>query len=551
MELKRFLMPVIRWWWLLLAATIIAAVTSFLSVWRQAPIYQTQATLMIGSMIQDPNPNSGEFYLVQQLASAYADMGNREPMKNKTMQALGLTFLPEVIVQPLPASSLIEIRVTDINPQRAQAVANELANQLILSSPTGATAGDETRQKFINEQLDLLQTQIIETNAEITKLQQQLGDLNSARQILDMQSQIRAQHEKLNTLQANYAGLLSTTQRGAVNTLSVIEPAGLPQTPIGPNKAMTVILASAIGLVLATLAAYGMEALDDTYKTSEEISAAFNAPVIGYIPVIKERTNQWTFTSNNPRSPVADAFRILRTNLEFIAVDKPFRSILITGPDLGLGKSVIATNLALILSQAEKNVVLVDADLRKPKLSLALNVEGREGISDICLRKSSFLDAMVLWRNGKNLDKKEITDKLDRTGRGNKEVRQSIDSEADGHVIKLLPSGTIPPNPTDILSSAAFSKLLSEMTDYADVVIIDSPPLFLPDASVLLGKAEGVIMVAELGRTRKGSIKIAKSQIERSGARFLGVVLNRYGVGETYYERSKSYGVPEKKKPGK
>ena len=130
MDIKQYITPLLRWWWLIVVATMVAAGASYMVVRRQPPIYQAQATLMIGRMIQDPNPNSGEFYLVQQLAAAYADIGNREPVKNKTMEALGLSWLPATWVSALPNSSLIGIYVSDTDPRRAQAVANELANQL-------------------------------------------------------------------------------------------------------------------------------------------------------------------------------------------------------------------------------------------------------------------------------------------------------------------------------------------------------------------------------------------------------------------------------------
>jgi len=552
MDIRQYFLPLIRWWWLLAAATLLALVTSFFTVSRQSPIYQTHATLMIGSMIQDPNPNSGEFYLIQQLAATYADIGNRDIVRNKTMKALSLTFLPDTLVRAVANSQLIEVVVTDIDPQRAQAVANELAHQIILSSPGGTQLEDQARQDFINEQLDNLQTQIKETTTEIQKLQLQLGTLNSARQIADMQSQIRTQQDKLNSLQSNYANLLANTQKGAINTLSLIQPADLPVVPIGPNKLLTVVLASLIGFVLAALAAYGIEAVDDTYKSGEEIAQALQVSVIGYIPEITKHTNQWTYTSHYPRSPVADAFRILRTNLEFIAVDRPIRSLLITGSDLSMGKSVISANLALIFSQSEKKVILLDGDLRRPKLSSALEVEEKQGISDVCLGRTTFMEALVPWHNGKNSKNGNGSkEKVESSEKSAAKKPQLIGMENGQYQIHFMPAGTIPPNPADLLASSKFNLLLADVIKFSDLVIIDSPPLFLPDASVLLGKADGVIMVVELGHTRKRSVRMAKNQIDRSGAKFLGVVLNRVGGGETYYEKYHSYEADETiKKPG-
>ncbi|MGD8751725.1 MAG: Wzz/FepE/Etk N-terminal domain-containing protein, partial [Anaerolineales bacterium] len=130
MELSAYLIPLRRWWWLLLASTLVAVVSSFIATINQPPVYQASTTLMIGRVIDDPNPNQGEIYLAQQLAQTYAEIANREPVRNATMQALGLTRLPEYLARALPQTQFIEIAVTDVNPLRAQVVANELANQL-------------------------------------------------------------------------------------------------------------------------------------------------------------------------------------------------------------------------------------------------------------------------------------------------------------------------------------------------------------------------------------------------------------------------------------
>src|SRR5262249_44088099 len=138
MAIRDYITPLLKWWWLLVAAAALAGGSSYLAARGQPATYQTHATLAIGSVIQDPNPNSGDLYLAQQLAGPYADIGNRDIIKGKTMQALGLPFLPQTLVRALPNSPLIEVDVTDTDPHRAKAVADELANQLILASPGAA-----------------------------------------------------------------------------------------------------------------------------------------------------------------------------------------------------------------------------------------------------------------------------------------------------------------------------------------------------------------------------------------------------------------------------
>jgi succinoglycan biosynthesis transport protein ExoP len=492
MDIKQYITPLLRWWWLLVVATLVAATSSYLAVRQQPPIYQAYATLMIGRLIQDPNPNSGEFYLVQQLAATYAEIGNREPVRQKVMEALGLSFLPSTSVSALPNSSMISIAVTDTDPKRARAVANELARQLILTSPTGSNPEDQTRQQFVNEQLDQLQSQIKDTNAEIEKLQQQLGDLNSARQISDMQTQINAQQQKLTTMQSNYASLLSTTQSGATNTLSIIEAAGLPRTPIGPNKKMTVALASAIGLTLAALAAYLIEFLDRGIKTTEQISRLVQFPVIGYIG--NAGRSGWNHVIENPRSLISEEFRSLRTNLEFSGVDKPLKTILITSPDAGDGKTLVAANLALILSQTEKKVILVDCDLRKPDVHRALGIKSRPGLAEVFREQLSVSDAIH------NVDDQQLS---------------------------VIPAGSVPPNPAELLGSKRMKQILGTLSEIYDIVILDCAPLRTTDALVLSAQVDGVVMVTRYAHTTENAIQAAAEQLKRANTRIVGVILNR------------------------
>ena len=126
MNLDEFILPLKKWWWLLALASIAAGITSYSVAKMQPPVYQVRTTLMVGKTIENPNPTSGDFYLEQSLANVYADMARREPVRNATMKALGLVWLPSYVVQVAPNSQLVEIQVTDTNPERTMLVAAEL-----------------------------------------------------------------------------------------------------------------------------------------------------------------------------------------------------------------------------------------------------------------------------------------------------------------------------------------------------------------------------------------------------------------------------------------
>ncbi|HJS20525.1 MAG TPA: polysaccharide biosynthesis tyrosine autokinase [Anaerolineales bacterium] len=509
MELNKFIFPIRKWWWLVVASTLIAAIFSSLSTLRQPTIYQARTTLLMGMTINNPNPSSNELLLGQQLAAAYADLANREIVYNATKNALGMNRLPEYIARALPNTQLIEITVNDIDPERAQTVANELAAQLILLSPTSPQPGDQGRQEFIHQQLNNLEAQIKETGAEIERLQEQLSTLISAQQINDTQDQISSLQSKMNTMENNYGLLLSNTQQGAINTLTIIEFAELPTNPIGPRKGLIILLAAAVGFVLAACEAYLLEYLDDTLKSPDEVVRLFSAPIVGRIFEQADGMNEKRlYDGENSNHPLTEPFRALRTVIDFAETDHPLKTILVASPDIGDGKSSVAVNLALSIAQRNKKVFLLDADLRKPKIHDLFNLPNDEGLSDLVVANAAFD-----WRT-----------KL-------KEVRK----------VAVLTAGNTPSDPAGLLSSEKMDQFLSELEKDADAVIIDGPPFIVSDAMILASKVDGVLLVVRPGHTRRSLAKASIEHIKLVGARVVGIVLNRIPLRGADYYAGKSF----------
>ena len=211
-----------------------------------------------------------------------------------------------------------------------------------------------------------------------------------------------------------------------------------------------------------------------------------------------------------PRSPVAEAFRALRTNLEFAAVEKPLRTILVTGAQPGGGKTTVATNLAAIMAQGGHRVLLVDSDLRRPRVHQSFDLSNRAGISDI-FRNHAQLAGLVRPAPG-------------------------IEN------LFVLTSGSLPPNPAELLASSRMRQILDQAEAFADTVILDSPPFVVSDASLLASKVDGVVLVLQPGETTVDAAQAMFEQLQRAGARIVGVVLNRiprkpglYGDYHYYY----------------
>jgi non-specific protein-tyrosine kinase len=531
MEFKQYVDPLIKWWWLVLSSTLVAALASLLAVSRQPDLYQARAALMLGQAINNPNPTSNDFYLTEQLGQTYVNMSNREPVREATMTALGLTWLPGYTVTMVPNTQLLEIRVNDTSPERATAVANELAYQIVQSSPTSAQEQEEQdRQAFIKGQLDDLQVEIEATTEEITAKQAELAELFSARQIADTQSQIAALEAKLRTMQTNYVDLIYSTEQGAINSLSIFEEAMVPSWPIGPNRMSTVLTAAAIGFVLGAIAAYLLEYLDDTVKTPEDVEQLTELPTLAGIAAYEpDGDAQYSLiTRNKPRSPIAEAYRGLRTAIIFTNVDKPTRSILITSPGPGEGKSLTAANLGVVMAQAGHRVLIVDADLRRPRQHKIFDLTGNYlGLTNLLLK-------MLIEQ-----DDRAVTEST-------AELLEGAIHETQQPGLYLLTSGPLPPNPAELVGSEKMGRLLETLQAYFDMVIIDSPPcLAVTDAVVLSTRVDGVAMISNSGSTRRKQLQEAVARLNDVNANILGIILNRLtaktGGYYYYYYYSRNY----------
>ncbi|MFT3893235.1 MAG: polysaccharide biosynthesis tyrosine autokinase [Anaerolineales bacterium] len=484
--------------------TLLAVVSSTISTMFQPKLYVSRTTLMIGTTITNPNPDSGQIYIASQLAEIYADIAKREPIQTATMEALGIDWLPSYNVRVVPNTQLIEIAVSDTNPERAQIIANMLAEQLMKQSPTTNDTELGQRQEFVRQQLSSLQLQIDDTKKKIEELQKSLGSINSTRQTAATEKEIADLTEKLNTLYQNYASFLANSQQGAVNNLRVVEPANLPTQSVGTSKILIIGLAGMVGLVLSIGAAYLIEFLDRSIKSTSDVQRVFNYSVIGYLPVMSEDGNHATHILKHPNSVVTESFRLLQSNLEFFQAYNSAKTILVTSPMQGNGKTTIAVNLALLLATSGQKTVLVDSDLRRPAVHAALEMEKASGLSDIVRSK-----------------KKPA------------EVVKSI----EGTRIDVITAGEVPPNVTEVVGSKRIAEILHGLKDDYETVVIDAPPLVISNSYNLASKVDGVILVLEQGQTREEQAKVIKEQLNRAGARVVGVVFNRVTEGN-----AKSYG---------
>jgi non-specific protein-tyrosine kinase len=469
--------------------------------------YQAFTTLVIGQSLQEANPTNEDLYISRQLAQTYRELATRQPILRGAADALGLSYTPsrESISAWLePGTQLLSIGVLDTDPERARALADAIAEQLILQTPN-EIAEERARQDFARSQLQNLQESIQTTEEEIRAEQEELDGANSARAIQQHRDNIDALQQKLASYQATYASLMQTME-GRTNYIAVFEPASTPTRPVGPRVIETVLLAAASGLILAVAGALLIEFLDDTLKTPEDAKRALDLPILGSIA----RTEGGATPSNlvaahDPLSLVTEAYRNLRTSVRVSSVDEPLRTLVVTSPSASEGKTTTLANLGVVMAQAGDRVVLVDTDLRRSTLHKRFDVPNREGLTNALLEDEPVLDGWLRETEIENL--------------------------------RVLTSGPLPPNPSELLGSLKMRRLIERLKDEADIILFDTPPvLMISDASVLALETDGVLMVADAGRTRRTVARQSLERLRQLGVNVVGVVLNRVRP-----QRSKSY----------
>ncbi len=297
--------------------------------------------------------------------------------------------------------------------------------------------------------------------------------------------------------------------------VSVVEQPKLPQDPFSPRPLRNLALAAVLGLLLGVGLAVLRETLDNTVKTPEHVAETTGGATLGAVVYDSAAVKRPLIVHDSPRAPRAETIRQLRTNLQFVEVDVQLQSFVITSSLPKEGKSTLACNLAITIAQSGVRVCLVEGDLRRPRVADYLGMEGAIGVTNVLIGAVALEDALQPWGDGR---------------------------------LTVLPSGPIPPNPSELLSSKQMRDLLSELRSRFVVVIIDAPPLLpVTDAAILATMTDGAVLVVRAGHTRREQLRQAAGALDAVGGKILGSVLNMvpargpdagygYGYGYGSYE---------------
>ncbi len=540
MELIAYIRLFKKWWWLIAIAAFLAGGASYLFTSRQPDRYQAWVSISVGSFIDSPDVETNELWVGQELAQTYAVIAKYNRTLEAAVQMGNLPVTPAELGAALsthivPDTSLLVLTVTYTDPVLAADMANEVARQLILNSPTNLTVEQQS-------QIDMANTEITRLREELSQMRLQLSTVNSQLETTTDEAARKLLTEERNTLItqinqassniADFTATVASLQR-RTNSLDIVQPAQIPNAPIGSNTLSRTILAAMVGAALAVGGVLLIEYLDNTIKTTDEVSQILEMPTLATIPRFGKKHDEYPqklIAYLDPGAPASEQYRMLRTNLVFSSNGTACNSYVITSPGPSEGKSVVAANLAVTLATAGYRVLLVDTDLRRPRVHEIFNINNEHGLSTLLGTSPS-----------RALEMPHRVDIGDLLG---KCVYQT-----DIPGLQVIPSGASPLNPTEVLGSTVMKEwyaIFQEALE-VDVVLFDSPPaLVVADSTILAASLDAqVLAVFQAGQTRINAALRLKEVMQRLDVKLVGVVLNAvnwrdrdyYGYEYYYYRQ--------------
>lgn len=500
LDFRQYLSLFWHWVWLFIIVAVVAGLTSYFISSRMRPFYQSTTTMLVNEAPATKATDYTSVLMSKQLTSTYAQMMVTDPILNQVIKEVGIGNTIDELkdwidVSVIRDTQLVQVTVTTTDPEFSARIANAVV-KVFAEQIQAIQIGRFVQSKAA------LETQLAETDKQIVLY----TDMVEKAATTDEKERLDA---KLTQYRSIYANLLLSYEQirlaeaQSVSSVVQVETATPNESPVSPKTLLNTALAAIAGFLLAVIIIVTREALDDTVKTPKDIIEKFKLPVLGVINR-HPTNNKKPISLLEPRSPTAEAYRALRTNVNYTSVDGPLKRILVTSAEPGEGKSTTISNLAVVLAQNGSRVILADCDMRHPQLNTHFNLPNRIGMSTLF---------------------------------SHQEVVKSVSQPTGLAGLSVVTTGPLPPNPAELMSSQTMQKILNLMSENADIVLIDTPPvLAVTDAAALAPSLDGVLLVVQPGKTRTTALRQTLEQLSQVNARVLGVVLNNVVT------RGKSYG---------
>lgn len=443
-DLRAYLRIVRRHKWMIVLGTAISLIVASLITRYTLPLYEATTTLLISqnNLTSESAFSNDGLQASERLATTYSELITKPSIARKVMDRLRLNISVEKFQKRISAAPVSNTNLINIT-----ATDGEPKRAALIAT----TIADTFSKKLVNIQTD---------------------------------------RSKYNVT-------------GSPVKVSVAEPAEVPTAPISPKPALNMLIALFLGLGASTSMAFAVEYFDASIRTSEDLEQAVLAPSLGTIPM--GSIQKGIEVLSKPSSNTAEAYRTLRTNLQYLNFDKSLKSIAITSPSAGEGKTTVASNLATTLAKAGNRVILLSCDLRRPKLHEIFCISNERGLSNVLADEAEFEDSLVHVDDG----------------------------------LRVIASGPLPPNPAELLGSTRMKEVLRKAEELADFVILDCAPVLpVTDAAVLAQAVDGFLVVARADVTDHNSIAQARNALDKVSARIAGSILNcsntKSGYGYSY-----------------
>jgi capsular exopolysaccharide synthesis family protein len=463
-ELKDYWLTIRRRWRVVVACLVVAVAAAAFLTWQATPQYSSSARIFISTSESDTSAAYQGSLFATQRVASYADLVQSRQLAGRVSDELGGEIDADALTEQVTAEVVPETVILEITA----------------TNPDPAVARD-----------------VAQAYAE--GLRALIADLETP-----------------------------TGQSNALIKASIVDNAQLTSTPVSPQPVRNLGLALVLGLLLGIGLAVARELLDTSVSSAEDVAEVTTTPILGHINTDTASVRQPPATSLKSATPWAEAFRVLRTNMQYVEVDHDQKVFVVTSALPGEGKSTTSLHLAVTLALAKHRVVLIEADLRRPQIAARLGLDDAIGTTNVLIGRVPLADAL---------------------------------QEYEGTGLKVLGCGPIPPNPSELLQSVAMEKLIHDLRDQFDMVIIDAPPLLpVTDAALLSAQADGAIVVVRHGKTTRDQLGHAIERVEAVDAKTLGVVINlaptkksnsAYGYGYGYgYSYAPASGGSAKPTPG-
>lgn len=532
MELRRYWIILRKWYWLMMLGLLLSAGTSYFVSKSMTPIYAATMTLQVNQTQQIGIPGYDDLLASEGLTRTYTELIRQRPVLDSVIQELGLnqtydSVAQQVTVRGIRDTQLIQVTVKRPDPQQAADVANKIG-EVFITQMTESQGGQLlATHAGLRQQIASVESEISATAAEIERLRTGVDGRPPDTRAIEQASL----QSMLTQYQLAYSQLVKSEQDlalaevRAVGGLRIAVPAVAPRAPAEPRVQYNTLIAAILGLVIATGAALLLEYLDDTIKTAEGLESASGLPTLGIVGMIalhgaasgakrstgasnKHDGHNPFLIASDPRLHAGESYRTLRTNLQFATISRPFKTMAVTSAGPDEGKTFTLANLAVTLAQADKRVLIVDSDLRRPYLHKVFQVPNKVGLTNLLVADDQSDPGPYIQDAGSNN-------------------------------LRILASGPLPPNPTELLSSPQMVSVFNALKQEADVVLFDTPPVFgMADAVIISALTDVALLVVDAGRNRTEAIARLKDLMDRSGVTLVGSVLNRFRAdANAYYYR--------------